>query len=121
MMLIKMLSCWTTWEAASHIAFACKQLLLDLQTEVGTLLEAPGVVIMVVAMLPVVQGAVDMLGRGERSLDNHTFVLLIFKTAVEETEFQLKKLLIYSDSQIRCQLSVVDEVAGVAVPLVVSV
>lgn len=92
MMLIKMLSCWMTWEAASHIASACKQLLLDLQTEVVTLLEAPGVVIMVATMLPVVQGAVDILGRGEPSLDNPTFVLLIFKNSSRRNRVPIEEI-----------------------------
>ena len=119
-MLIKMLFYWMTWEAASHIASACKQVLLDLQTEAGAFREAAGVVIMVVATLVVVQGVEDFLSRGAPSFDNPTFVLLTSNTATEETGLPLKKLPTYSDTQIHRRLFVADEVVDEAAIMAVS-
>lgn len=99
MMLTKMLSCWMTWEAVSHIASACKQVLLDPQTEEGTMREAPVVVITVAVTPVVVQGVEDFLDRGDTSIDNPTFTFLTLNTAAtEETEFPLRKLATYSDT-----------------------
>ena len=74
MMLIKMLYCWTIWETASHTVYACKQVLLDLQTKAEMIQEAPGVVIMVAATLVVVQGVVDSSDRGESLLATPTML-----------------------------------------------
>lgn len=103
-----------TWEAASHIASACKQVLLDLQTEAGEIQEAPGVVIMVVTTLVVVQGVVSLLGRGEPFFDNISFDLLTLNTATEGTELPLKKSQTYFDTQTRCRFFVEDEVVDEA-------
>jgi succinate dehydrogenase hydrophobic anchor subunit len=113
-MLIKMLSCWMTWEAASHIASACKQALLDLQTGEGAIQEVLGVVTMVVATLAVVQGVVGLLGRGEPFFDNIAFDLLTLNTATEGTELPLKKSQTYFDIQTHCRFFVEDGVADEA-------
>lgn len=76
MMWIKMLSCWMIWEAASHIVFVCKQLLLDLQTEGEVIQEVLEVVIVALVTPVAVQGVVGLLDRGKPFFDNITFDLL---------------------------------------------
>lgn len=78
--------------------------------------EAPGVATTVVVIPVVVQGVEDFLDRGATSIDNPTFTFLTLNTAAtEETEFPLRKLPTYSNTQIRCRLFVVDEVAAIAI------
>lgn len=52
--------CWIIWETASHIGYACKQALLNLQTEGEVHLEAAEVLTM-----EVVQGAVQFTDQSE--------------------------------------------------------
>ncbi|OBT94153.2 hypothetical protein VE01_07024 [Pseudogymnoascus verrucosus] len=104
MMWIKMLSYWMTWEAASHIVFVCKQLLLDLQTEGEAIQEVLEVVIVALVTPVVVQEVVGLLDR-----------------ATEGTELPLRKLPTYSDSRIHYQFSVGEEVADEAAIMAVLV
>lgn len=116
-----MLSYWMTWEAASHIVFVCKQLLLDLQTEGEAIQEVLEVVIVALVTPVVVQEVVGLLDRGKPFFDNITFDLLTLNTATEGTELPLRKLPTYSDSRIHYQFSVGEEVADEAAIMAVLV